>query len=77
MSRVYGTLRVNLLDRHKGTISLKNSPRYGGGFDGFDFNIGLFKKITGFGASNPVPFNFMGYGTGTIHITKPKPGGNL
>jgi RHS repeat-associated protein len=66
LSRVYGTLRFELLDPHTGLVNLRTSVRYEGGFDGFDFNIPLFGWITGLGGDNPTPFNFMGYGNGHI-----------
>lgn len=69
---VYGTLGINLLDKHSGRIGLQTSERYGGGFDQFDFNIKLFEWIADKSyRGTGTPFNFMGYGTGSIHLTKP------
>ncbi|QTY26816.1 RHS repeat domain-containing protein [Flavobacterium sp. CS20] len=71
LSHVYGTLGMTLLNPNTGTIRLNTYARYNGGIDRFDFNISLFKYIADKSRENgnPTPFNFMGYGLGTIHTT--------
>ncbi len=72
LGNVFGTLRVNL-ESTNGSISLQNYERYGGGFDKFDFNRAdqfIADRLRRGG--NPTPYNFYGYGKGSINLTKPK-----
>lgn len=72
LGNVFGTLRVNL-ESTNGSISLQNYERYGGGFDRFDFNRAdqfIADRLRRGGS--PTPYNFYGYGKGSINLTKPK-----
>jgi hypothetical protein len=62
LSRVYGTVRVVLINRENGTITL--AQRENGSFDSYDF-AGWRAWIAGAGDN----FDFFGYGTARIRLS--------